>query len=463
MSFMKTAALVGSMATAALAHGTITALNIDGVDYEAEDHYSKVPGGSVMWWADNGDNGFVGVPEYGTSDISCHKKATPGQKVAPIAAGGKIALKWMQEGSDWPASHHGPVIDYMAKCAGDCADADPASLKWFKIAERGLISGAGESGTWASDELIAAGNKWDITVPETLAAGQYVVRHEIIGLHSAQNGEPQNYPQCFNVEVSGSGTASPEGTGFQTLYEASMPGLKNSIYDPSVTPETYKIPGPALWDGASSGSSPAKPDTPAASPSATAPAATSPAATDSYEAPAATSSDSYEAPATTVPAVPSAAPTGGAGPYGNSTTPTTEQPTYPVNEDNEDSPEQPEQPQQPEQSETPEKPQESETPKQPEESEDKPQLPESYKPVQKGNEHSNRPSKPTDDKPVETVDESESETSPETPAAYGETEKPAKELPAGWSLQDLLDTCNYYISKGWNADGIHARDFSSRR
>lgn len=62
----------------------------------------------------------------------------------------------------------------------------------------------------------------------------------------------QNYPQCFNLEVTGSGTAEPEGVLGTELYTPTDAGIKVGIYAPL---ESYEIPGPALWDGASSGSS----------------------------------------------------------------------------------------------------------------------------------------------------------------------------------------------------------------
>ena len=97
----------------------------------------------------------------------------------------------------WPESHHGPVIDYLAPCSnGDCTTVDKTSLKFFKIAEAGLISDTTAPGSWASDQLIANNNSWSITIPAKIAPGPYVLRHEMIALHSANNANgAQNYPQ----------------------------------------------------------------------------------------------------------------------------------------------------------------------------------------------------------------------------------------------------------------------------
>jgi hypothetical protein len=43
---------------------------------------------------------------------------------------------------------------------------------------------------------------WNVKIPASLAAGSYVLRHEIIGLHSAGNPNgAQNYPQVSAVAI----------------------------------------------------------------------------------------------------------------------------------------------------------------------------------------------------------------------------------------------------------------------
>lgn len=69
-----------------------------------------------------------------------------------------------------------------------------------------------------------------------------------------QDGKAQMYPQCVNLEISGSGAESPAGVAGTALYKASDAGLKYNIYNDEQKP-TYKIPGPALFAaGAGSGS-----------------------------------------------------------------------------------------------------------------------------------------------------------------------------------------------------------------
>lgn len=256
MAFLQTAALLGSLAASAYAHGRVTSITADGETYDGflNDYiYMPDPPAIVAWSADNGDNGFVDGSAYTSGDIICHREAKNGKISASVAAGSKVEIQWGPDA--WPESHHGPVIDYLAKCDGDdCTTVDKETLKFFKIDEAGLVDGSSAPGRWASDELIAADGKWSVTIPESLAPGQYVLRHEIIALHSAGdvNGA-QNYPQCFNLEVTGSGTANPEGVLGTALYTPEDAGIKVGIY--SALGDSYEIPGPALWDGASSGSS----------------------------------------------------------------------------------------------------------------------------------------------------------------------------------------------------------------
>jgi cellulase len=198
-----------------------------------------------------------------------------------VAAGGSLDIQW----NTWPVSHVGPVLDYLAK-VDDATKATAKDLSFFKIDQAGF-----EDGKWAAEKLVANNNTWTVKIPENIASGQYVLRHEIIALHSAnQDNGAQNYPKCINIEVSGSGTETPAGVTGDKLYTATDPGIKVNVY--SGDQSGYKFPGPALFSGASSGSgssAPSKPTTTA--PAATSSAAVKPAAASSA-APVASSAPS---------------------------------------------------------------------------------------------------------------------------------------------------------------------------
>ena len=90
----------------------------------------------------------------------------------------------------------------MAKCDGDCSSFSPdASTEWFKIDEQGE-STPGDSSTWAQAKL-NDGSPATVTVPEGLASGNYLVRHEIIALqNSVSQGGAEYYPSCLQVATS---------------------------------------------------------------------------------------------------------------------------------------------------------------------------------------------------------------------------------------------------------------------
>lgn len=247
-----TVATLGAFATTALAHGTVSGFVTDGtynqgflLDYFYENANSGSFPKIAAWYAENMDNGFVAPESYGTSDINCHVNAEAAPLTSTVSAGGTVEFQW----TTWPHGI-GPVLTYVANCNGDCAAADKAALRWVKIDEAGINI---ETQTWAAQDLIDNNNTWVTTVPSTLAPGNYVFRHEIIALHGAgtENGA-QNYPQCMNIEITGSGTENPQGTLGTELYTATDSGI---LFNPYGTITEYVIPGPALYRaGSSSGS-----------------------------------------------------------------------------------------------------------------------------------------------------------------------------------------------------------------
>jgi len=237
------AAFIGSVA----AHGTVPTFITDGVENKGfllDYYYELINTGSFPenpgWYAENIDNGFVEPNNFGTADINCHKNAEPGALTASVSAGGTVEFQW----SEWPHPT-GPMLTYVASCGADCSIVDKSSLEWVKIDEAGIDY---ETQEWAAAKMVADGNVWTTHVPENLAPGNYVFRHETISLHGggSANGA-QAYVQCFNIAVTGSGTKQlPAGTLGINLYKATDPGV---LFSPYQTITEYIIPGPALWTG----------------------------------------------------------------------------------------------------------------------------------------------------------------------------------------------------------------------
>lgn len=111
----------------------------------------------------------------------------------------------------------------MYKCSGAFSSCTGDGAGWFKIAEAGF-SGDGKSvfldtenpSGWAIAKL-NGGGEYTTTIPQGLAPGNYLIRHELIALHQAN--APQFYPECAQIVVSGSGTSEPSSS-----QKASIPG-----------------------------------------------------------------------------------------------------------------------------------------------------------------------------------------------------------------------------------------------
>lgn len=252
MNNFRSSSLLAALATAVsvAAHGHVSNIVINGVSYQTYDPtvfpYMSDPPTVVGWTASDTDNGFVEPNSFTSGDIICHKSATPAGGFAQVAAGDSISIQW----NTWPDSHKGPMLDYLAACNGDCDSVDKTALEFFKIDEAGILDSSSAPGTWASDVMIGNNNTWLVQIPASIKAGNYVLRHETIALHSAGsvNGA-QNYPQCFNLEITGSGTEVPAGVLATELYTPTDPGIEVNIY---VSGLDYQIPGPTLISGVSS-------------------------------------------------------------------------------------------------------------------------------------------------------------------------------------------------------------------
>lgn len=151
-----------------------------------------------------------------------------------------------------PDSHHGPAIDYLAPCSGECLTVNPLALRFTKIAESGIVKpGSPNSYKWATDEIHQNNNTHPVKIPSSLKAGNYVLRTELIALHTAGTvGGAQNYPQCFNLKVTGSGTTSlPAGMPATQFYK---PESKGIVFNIAARVDSYPVPGPPLWKGGAS-------------------------------------------------------------------------------------------------------------------------------------------------------------------------------------------------------------------
>jgi hypothetical protein len=133
---------------------------------------------------------------------------------------------------------------YMASCSGPCSSMNSDNLDWFKISERGLISGTQMSGIWGTGEVMQL-LSYTTTIPASLAPGEYLIRHELLALDVPN--KRQFYVSSAQVKVTGSGTKTPSSEHtikFPGVYSVTDPSINIDLYSATArTATTYKIPG----------------------------------------------------------------------------------------------------------------------------------------------------------------------------------------------------------------------------
>jgi len=177
------------------------------------------------------------VENVQSSAMTCYElqPGTPAPDTLPVSAGGTLTFQINPN-----IYHPGPVNVYMAKAPGSAADFDGKGNVWFKIySDKPTITS--QSITFPSDGVGSV----NVPIPSCIEDGEYLVRFEHIGLHSASgtNGA-QLYISCAQVKVSGgSGSYSPNLLSFPGAYSPNDPGLLINIYWP--VPTEYISPGGA--------------------------------------------------------------------------------------------------------------------------------------------------------------------------------------------------------------------------
>ncbi|KAB5588934.1 hypothetical protein CTheo_7622 [Ceratobasidium theobromae] len=267
-------ALVFAGVSSVRAHGYVQTVNIAGQTFQGwhpfEDPYaSPVPTTVMRKVADDGPITFD------SPDLTCNKGGSTGNGVTATIAAGQ-AVTWTM--NRWPDDHKGPVSVYMANCGGDCDSFNGSGNVWFKLSSQGLIDAA--SFQWASDKLIADGLTWSATVPSNIKAGKYLMRLELLALHSA--GAPQLYPFCTQLDVTGGGNGAPTSSELVSIpgvYTQSDQGLFGNIWSqPTSWPQVGPNVAAFVSGGSSGGSDPApvssSPATSNAAPTSSEPATT---------------------------------------------------------------------------------------------------------------------------------------------------------------------------------------------
>ncbi|KAJ7240389.1 glycosyl hydrolase family 61-domain-containing protein [Mycena haematopus] len=216
--------------------------------------------------------------------LNCGNDAQLAEDITDANPGDPMSFLWVGgDLSRWP-HNIGPMLTYMTPCPDtDCSTFNSSNAKWFKIAQVGRIPGDSQ-GTWFQNFMYTTdGVPANVTLPANIAPGPYLIRHEIIALHLAdQPGGAEFYPSCSQIRIGGSGTGVPTDDDLVTLpgaYSDTDPGiLVPDVFNVDPVPP-YTFPGPAIaaFVTASSGSGSGSPSgSRSSSPSATAPASSSP-------------------------------------------------------------------------------------------------------------------------------------------------------------------------------------------
>ncbi|KAF2271455.1 uncharacterized protein EI97DRAFT_428197 [Westerdykella ornata] len=228
LAFISTCASLLSVATA---HGGVGTYTIGTTAYKGWQPYNSASGQKSIQRQYSTFDPLL-IADLSKVQIRCNNAGALGTGLsATIAAGSTIKATWTHSG---------------------CNNWDGAGKVWFKIDHQGLVSGTQNAGIWAGDAIVDTLN-WTTTIPASLAPGEYLIRHELLALHQRNN--PQFYPECAQLIVTGSGSASPPSSflvSFPGAYSATDPGVAFNIDgEAAKTATSYPIPGPAVWDGSS--------------------------------------------------------------------------------------------------------------------------------------------------------------------------------------------------------------------
>ncbi|EJD00880.1 uncharacterized protein FOMMEDRAFT_110262 [Fomitiporia mediterranea MF3/22] len=224
----------------AAAHGYVRSLTIDGKKFKG-----NVPNGATNPSVIRQVNSVEPVKGATNKALNCGPSAKKASLLADANPGSTLEFDWAGgDGSNWP-HNIGPMMTYLASC-GDttCDKFDGSDAKWFKIDEVGLKGDSGS--TWFQQDLMN-GKTAKVKLPNNLASGQYLVRHEIIGLHIAEKeGGAEFYPSCAQLNVGGNGSGKPSSSELVSLpgaYKDTDPGILFNAFDGN---KKYTFPVPKV-------------------------------------------------------------------------------------------------------------------------------------------------------------------------------------------------------------------------
>ncbi|KIJ24777.1 lytic polysaccharide monooxygenase [Sphaerobolus stellatus SS14] len=239
-------ALVANLVPLVMGHGWVAQLVIDGKSYPGNDPFipqNAVP--SPIRLVNSSD------PVRGAQNpfMGCGLQAKPAALIADANPGSKVDFHWLTDIPDKLWIHMiGPAITYMAKCDTSCDTFNSNNAKWFKVDQQAQPNPRNLS-HWIAED-VHNGAPVTVTLPKNVAPGGYLLRHELIGLHSPLPGGlgPEYYPSCSQINIASNSnpTVNPSQTvSFPGAYTGNEPGITLNVFvNPNIKP--YDFPGPAL-------------------------------------------------------------------------------------------------------------------------------------------------------------------------------------------------------------------------
>ncbi|KAH9893680.1 carbohydrate-binding module family 1 protein [Xylariomycetidae sp. FL2044] len=241
MKFSMYAVAAAALATKVAGHSLFQALWVDGVDMAGQ--CIRMPSSNTP------------VTNVNSADIRCNVGGTRGVSgKCAVKPGSIVTVEMHAQPGDRSCgseaiggAHYGPVNVYMSQVP-DATKAD-GSTPWYKIfADSWSAKGSvGDSDNWGTNDLNSCCGKMDVPIPADTPAGDYLLRAEVIALHTASgSGGAQFYVSCYQITVAG-GTAStaalPAGVSLPGAFKASDPGIQVNIH---AKLSQYVNPGPAV-------------------------------------------------------------------------------------------------------------------------------------------------------------------------------------------------------------------------
>ncbi|CAG8954297.1 hypothetical protein HYFRA_00005918 [Hymenoscyphus fraxineus] len=187
---------------------------------------------------------LVAPDALSSNDLRCGKggdKAAPDSKVFSVGATQRIGAR-LHDNQTF--SNIGPVLIYMSRAPNDDVRSYDGSGDWFKIWHQGIcIGGPRINENWCNFNVDAA----DFRIPETIPAGQYLVRFEQIALQNANKGNAEFNVGCMQLNISSLKEEQPTPLAkIPGIYKADEAGLN---YDAlSTLMAQYDLPGPPSWE-----------------------------------------------------------------------------------------------------------------------------------------------------------------------------------------------------------------------